>query len=702
MSFNTIEEMIAASAAGVRPPERLTVAQAAEKYRFLNNPGSYVGPWDNKIAPYLVEPMEVLTSDEFTGMIFAGPARTGKSDMAFNWIGYTAKCDPADMMMVNMTINTARDWSQKDLRRMFRHSKEIGALVAPGRQNLSTHSVRFMSGMHLLIKWPTITELSGKTSPRNWLFDYDRMPESVDGEGSPYDLTAKRAQTFGQYGMTVAESSPGWEIENPNWMPSSPHEAPPTRGILALYNRGDRRRYYWRCPHCRTPFEPDFKLLVIPDSTDMIEAAEATVLACPHCGGVMWHDGKDGVPGKHEMNQPGNARWVKDGTIWLPDGSVSGKPYRSDIASFWMKGPCAAFMDWRGLVLKYLKAEQEYERTGSQEALKTTVNTDQGLPYTPKMLETGRLPELLKARAVTLPEKTIPEGVRFLEAAIDVQKNRFEVQVMGFGVGGDITIIDRFAIRKSKRLDDDGERWPVNPGSYLEDWYLLIDEVILKSYPLDDDSGRRMSIKIIGCDSGGRAGVTSNAYNFWRLLRDGPDDEHPLAENWTSGLHKRFWLTKGASHKSAPRLQTSYPDSERKDRNAGARGDVPVLFINTDLVKDSLNQMLERRTPGGGMINFPKWLPDEFYSELCVEVRTPKGWQNPKSLRNEAWDLLVYAIALSLHRDVRLEHLSWDDPPGWASDWDDNDLVFEGEVNKRFAAKQKGGYDLSKLAEQLA
>ena len=31
------------------------------------------------------------------------------------------------------------------------------------------------------------------------------------------------------------------------WIPESLHEAPPTRGILSLYNGGDRRRWYWRC-----------------------------------------------------------------------------------------------------------------------------------------------------------------------------------------------------------------------------------------------------------------------------------------------------------------------------------------------------------------------------------------------------------------------------------------------------------------------
>lgn len=697
MSFDSIEAMIAAAAAGVRPPERINVAEAAEKYRFLNNPGSYVGYWDNKVAPYLVEPMECLTSYEYTGMIFVGPARTGKSDMFFNWLAYTAKADPADMMVVNMTINTARDWAQGDLRKFLRHSKEIGKLVAPGRANQNTQATRFLSGMRLLVKWPTITELSGKTVPRNWIFDYDRMEDSIDGEGSAFDLTAKRAQTFRRYGMTVAESSPGREVENPKWMPRTPHEAPPTKGILALYNRGDRRRWFWKCPHCRTPFEPTFSLLSWPDTNDMIEAAEACWMACPHCGGVIYHDARDGVPGKYELNQLDNARWVKDGMIWTREGTLEGKPFRSDIASFWMQGPAAVFTDWRDLVLKYLKAEDEFERTGSQEALKTTINVDQGLPYTYRGLEVERLPETLKARAKDLGERRVPEGVRFLVACVDVQKNRFEVQVMGFGVGGDMWVIDRFQIRKSKRLDDDGERWPVNPGAYPEDWDLLIDEVLLKSYELDDGSGRRMRIKMTACDSGGRAGVTTNAYNFYRRLRDHDGTE------FEAGLHSRFVLVKGASTKTAPRVQIGYPDSERKDRHAGARGDVPVMFINGNLVKDTLNQMLDRTEPGGGMVTFPNWLPDDFFSEMCVEVKTSKGWENLRKLRNESWDLCAYALALSLHRHIRIERIDWENPPGWAEEHDLNDLVFAPLTGEnRFAPKVKPAYDLAKLAEHLA
>lgn len=690
--FETIEEMIAATCEAVRPAERLTVSQAAEKYRYIDNPGSYVGYWDNDIAPYLVEPMDVLTSLEYTGMIFAGPARCGKSDLCFNWMGHTAICDPADMMIIHMTQNTARDWSQGDLRKMFRHSKVIGEKVAPGRQNMNVHDIRFLSGMRVLVKWPTITELSGKTIPRMWLMDYDRMPADVDKEGSPYQLAKKRAQTFGRYGMTVAESSPGFAIDDPKWRASTPHEAPPTQGILALYNRGDRRRWLWQCPSCQGAFEPDFNLLQWPNSADAMEAAEKAFMACPHCGGVIHHDRdeKAGTPGKHDLNRSG--KWIREGMIWQPNGAVTGTPLRSDTASFWLKGPAAMFTDWKTLVHNYLKAEEDFEKTGNQESLKTTVNVDQGLPYLPKGAESERLPEELKARAKDLGERVVPDGVRFLLATIDVQKNRFVVQVHGFGVGGDVWIVDRFEVKKSNRTDEDGERYWVNPGAYLEDWKLLVDDVLLKSYPLADGSGRHMQIKATGCDSGGREGVTKNAYEFWRWLRDECEGD----------LYRRFQLVKGTPSRSAPRVQISYPDSDRKDRHAGARGEVPVLLLNMDQLKDQASAMLDRTDPNGGCVNFPEWLPDWFYTELTVERRTTKGWENLRAARNEAWDLLVYAIAISLSRLVRIERIDWADPPSWAAAWAENDMISDSADNKRFASQHKSEYDLTKLAEILA
>ncbi|MCE8012880.1 phage terminase large subunit family protein [Billgrantia desiderata] len=680
-AFPSIEELVAHVAEGVRPPERLSIVEAAEKHRRINNPAVWVGPWSRTLTPYMNEVQEVLQSLEFTACVFVGPAQSGKTDVILNWANHSVIYDPMDFMAIHPTQVAARDFSRRRVDRLHRESAEMRKRLVPKRESDSVYYKQYRNGMILNQSWPTISELSGRPIGRLWLTDYDRMTDDVDGEGSPFDLARKRATTFGRYGMTVAESSPGRVVTNPKWMPSLPHEAPPTTGILALYNRGDRRRWYWPCDHCHRYFEPEFDLLSYDTTVDHLTAGEGAWMACPHCGGQHFPDRKA------ELNNRGV--WLKAGQRFDDEGNIVGEAIRSDIASFWLKGVAAAFADWKTLVVNYLKAEEEYARTGDEGALQTTINTDQGLPYTPKGVDSDRLPETLKARAEELGEKEVPPGVRFLLASVDVQKNRFEVGVHGICPGGDIAVVDRFAIRKSERVDDDGDPWPVAPGAYPEDWDLIKTRVMDKSYPLGDGSGRRMAIKLTACDSGGVLGVTTRAYEFYRRLK-------------ADGDHKRFLLVKGASSKTAPRVQLSYPDSERKDRHAGARGEIPVLMIHTNLLKDQLNTLLDREEPFGGMVRFPDWLPDTYYAELTAEVRTEKGWENPRKLRNEAWDLLVYCLALMRSHFIRAEFLDWDNPPGWAADWDDNDLVFDPEINKPFETQPKGAYDFSKYAEELA
>lgn len=695
--YLSLEDLIVQTAEGVQPPERITVAQAAEKYRKLNNPGSYVGDWKNSKVPYLVEIMEELTSTVFTGTIVVGPAQTGKTDIFLNWVTHTVICDPADMMFVNTSNATARDFSISKLDRLHRHSRDVGRKLIQHRNADNTFDKRYVNGMLLRLSWPTVNELSGKTIPRVWLTDYDRMDPDIEGEGPAFDLAKKRTTSFKRFGMTVAESTPSFPILDPKWSPSTPHEAPPAEGILSLYNRGDRRRWRWRCFSCGDSFEPDFSLLSFPKTADPVEAGEAAVLHCPHCGQVYEHDENPNSPSKHEMNIGG--RWVKEGHIWLPDGSMIGKARETDIASFWIKGTVAAFVDWKSLVTKYRNAELEYEKTGMEGPLVTTVNTDQGLPYLPKSMVSVRLPEEIKGKARDLGIRVVPPGVRFLIATCDVQKNRFVVQVHGFGPGGDIWIVDRFDIRYSKREDPErpGQFLWVNPGVHREDWELLYEQVIAKTYELSDGSGRVMPIKFTVSDSAGREGFTVNAYDFYRWLRDNEDADVQSAVG-------RFCLLRGAAHKNNnARVKLTYPDSARKDKYAGARGEIPVLELQTDQLKDAVDLMLSRDRVQSGRIHYPNWLDNNFFTELCVEVRTAKGWENPRSFRNESWDLLVYAVAASVSMFVGIENIDWSDPPGWAEEWSGNDLVFDPNVStKAFEPVKKDAGDFAALAEALA
>ncbi|EIF1132764.1 phage terminase large subunit family protein, partial [Salmonella enterica] len=457
-------------------------------------------PWDDTLTPYMNEAINTLSKREYDAVIFAGPARTGKTlGLIDGWIVYGIVCDPADMLVVQMTETKAREHSKTRLARTFHHSPEVRKRLSPSRNDNNVHDKMFRDGSFLKIGWPSITVFSSSDYKRVALTDYDRFPEDIDGEGDGFSLASKRTTTFMSAGMTLAESSPGREITDVKWRRSSPHEAPPTTGILSLYNRGDRRRWYWPCPHCGDWFQPAMENMVgYRDNPDLMAASEAARIQCPHCLALIQPEQKRG------LNNRGV--WLKEGQFINKDGEISGEARRSRIASFWMEGPAAAYQTWQQLVYKLLTAEEEYERTGSEETLKAVINTDWGLPYLPRISLDQRKAETLIARAEKLPPRRVPDGVRFLVATVDVQggkKRRFVVQVVGYGSHGERWIVDRFNITRSLRCDESGEAMQINPGAYPEDWHLLITDVLERAWPLVVHPEQEMSVLCMGVDSGG-------------------------------------------------------------------------------------------------------------------------------------------------------------------------------------------------------
>lgn len=635
----------------LRAPRRMRVADAVAQYMRVPMGAGNSVPWDPLVAPYVIEPMNCLASREYDAVIFVGPARTGKTiGLIDGWVIYNVICDPADMLIIQMTEEKAREHSKKRLARTFRVSPEVVSRLSPNKNDNNVYDRTFLAGNYLKIGWPSVNIMSSSDYKCVALTDYDRFPEDIDGEGDAFSLASKRTTTFMSSGMTLVESSPGRDVKDVKWRRTSPHEAPPTTGILSLYNRGDRRRWYWPCPHCGEYFQPCGDVVAgFRDIADPVLASEAAYIQCPSCSGRIMPEQK------RELN--GRGVWLRDGESINADGSRYGDPRRSRIASFWMEGPAAAYQTLSQLVYKLLTAEQEYEATGSEETLRAVINTDWGLPYLPRASMEQRKSELLEQRAEPVPSRSVPDGVNFLVATVDVQAGRhrrFVVQVTGYGSRGERWIIDRYNITQSLRGDSDGESQRIDPASYPEDWDVLLTDVFHKSWPLASDPSQQMRLMAMAVDSGGEDGVTDNAYKFWRRCR-------------RDGLGKRIYLFKGDSIRRAKLITRTFPDNTgRTGRRAQAAGDVPLWLLQTDALKDRVNNALWRDSPGPGYVHFPDWLGSWFYDELTYEERSSDGkWSKPGRGANEAFDLMVYAEALVILHGY--EKIRWPDAPEWAS-----------------------------------
>lgn len=569
------------------------------------------------------------------------------------------------MLVIQVSEEKAREHSKKRLDRTFRCSPEVKTRLSPRRNDNNVYDRTFRAGNYLKLGWPSVNIMSSSDYKSVALTNYDRFPEDIDGEGDAFSLASKRTTTFMSSGMTLVESSPGRDIRDTKWRRSMPHEAPPTTGILSLYNRGDRRRLYWPCPHCGEYFQPEMDNMTgYCDSSDPVLASEAAFLQCPACKGRITPDMKRALNMK--------CVWLRDGQTIDSKGQVSGDGRRSRIASFWMEGPAAAYQTWAQLIYKLLTAEQEYESTRSEETLKTVINTDFGRPYLPRASMEQRKSELLEQRAEEVPKRSVPDGVQFLTATVDVQagrNRRFVVQITGYGSMGERWIVDRYNIRHSLRCDGNGESIQVDPASYPEDWDLLLTDVFDKTWPLSADPSKGMRLMSMAVDSGGEDGVTDNAYKFWRRCR-------------REGLGKRIYLFKGDSVRRSKLIQRTFPDNTgRSTRRAQATGDVPLYLLQTDALKDRVNNALWRDSPGPGYVHFPAWLGSWFYDELTYEERSNEGkWSKPGRGANEAFDLLVYADALAILSGY--EKIKWPSAPEWArrETWIEDTQTETGEM----------------------
>ncbi len=643
----------------IRPPRRIRASQAAAEVMKVVGGDGTVRDWSPDATPYMVEPLDCMGSRRYDAVIFVGPARTGKTQaLVDGFTAYKTDCDPGDGVIVQISEDKAREYSKKRIGRMLQHSPKLNARLSPRGHDNNVHDIVFRAGNYLGIKWPSKNVLASSDYQFVLLTDYDRMGEDIDGEGDAFTLASKRTQTFGSTGMTLAEASPGREVTDPDWErpAGQPHMADPTTGILDLYNQGDRRRWYWQCPEpsCRRWFQP------IKDHFNQLSKR----VCCAHCGVE--------VDPKHKRALNLCGRWVPEGCELTLEGELIGTPRQTRIASFWMEGPAAAFQSWASLADKLARAEETYQQTGSQETLKTVINTDWGRPYLHRRSETQRSSIQMMDRAEQTERRTVPHGVRFLTATVDVQggkHRRFVVQIQGTGVNREKWIIDRFNIKEDRGADNDQPPRQISPATQPEDWDLLTRDVLQRSYRLADGSGRRMPILAVAVDTGGEKGddgesVTSQAYDWFRRLRK-------------EGLQSRAYLVKGGSSKTTNRVSKSWPDNTgRKSRKSRARGDVPLYTLGTDLLKDAVAAMMDRDNPGAGYMHVPAWLGRWWYDELTYEVRDPATgkWSRPGKRPNETLDLLVYDSALGIILGV--EKIDWSAPPPWAADWDDNLLVF--------------------------
>jgi len=653
--------------AALLPPEKLTVAEYAAQHRWLaNEGGGYVGRWQHAIVPYLVAPMEALTAHAHDTVAVVGPGQSAKTSIAENWFLHTVGADPADLLWYMQTDAVVNAYVKDRIEPMIAtHEAELANRLGLRAIDDSLHFKRFRGAK---VQWLSANKsnLISKSAPRIVLDEIDAYLGSL---GDVKALADIRRQAFGSSSKLLALSHPD--------RAAGPKPADWKAGIMAIYADSDRRRWYWPCPHCNgwsSPCPGAARVMVLdyPADAPLEEIEQAARLICPCCGSSI----EDGA--RREMNAAGV--WVGDGQEIAEDGRISGELVRRKIAGFWIVGVMSpfAFGGLGGLARARVKAEREFAAGGEESTVREVVVKQWGIPYTPSKQLGSVAAETLAERAEeTLRLGQVPEAVRFLTAAIDVQKTYFDVLVRGWGRDGESWVIDAYQVAAAADLG--GDR-PLDPAARAEDWDLLIARVLTRRWPLATDRSLGMALRAVGFDSGGAPGVTVQAYAAWRRWKLAG-----LVRGYGKIDGRDVWSVlplKGHNNPNAPLLQVTYPDTVRKNSRVRPDGTVPLGLFNSSAFKDALAGQLQRALPGARFVHFPRALaaaePGEaqvWFEQLCAERRRADGrWEKTQAnARNEALDLMVMSHALAFGQG--LERVRWDNPPPWAAPHATNTLV---------------------------
>lgn len=388
-----------------------------------------------------------------------------------------------------------------------------------------------------------------------------------------------------------------FERNRKSYFPSSPTITGQSI-IEHLYKQGTQQEALAECVHCGHAQPLIFERL------DQDDAGRA-IYPCIDCGAVMYETDKN--------------RMFASG-LWS-----HGVPGDGETVSFTINAMFAPYgwIPWIALLREYRAAKAKLEE-GDQELMITFYNTRLARCWERKKEQTKA--SELQARAEAYKLGTVPKGGLILVCTVDTQPDRLEAKVVAFGEGMEKFIVD----------------YQVLSGSPSEQavWDRLDNEVLLAKYP--HAGGRALPIAAAFIDSGGAN--THDVYNFTRTRQ-----------------HRHIYAIKGHSYPNKPILGAKPTlvdvNWQGKTMPHGAK----LWLIGTDTAKDYLAARYHL-VGGPGAIHFPSDLPVEYYEQLtaeyCITVykrgRKVRVWEKKKNDRNEAGDLMVYAVAcahyLGLHK----------------------------------------------------
>jgi phage terminase large subunit GpA-like protein len=520
------------------------------------------------------------TSHPARRIVLMWAAQTGKTEIGNNWLGYIMHHAPGPVLIVQPTVELAKRMSKQRIAPMLASTPELAKLVAEPRSRDSGNTVQvkeFRGGLLVLTGANSGSGL--RQMPMRYLFadEIDEYPGDVGGQGDPVALAEKRMTTFEQTYKELLTSTPT------------------IRGVsrieLELF-RTDQRRYFIKCPFCG-----HFDFLTWSGFADFVRGEG---------GGHHFIEWEDGKPETAHMVCGGCQSRVEEkyktemlaGGAWKATATGDGTTIGYHLSALYSP---LGWKSWGKCAMEFLAAKSDPFK------LKTWVNTV--LAETWEERGDAIDPDSLKARRKPYANE-VPSGVGVLVAAVDVQGDRLEVKVKGYG-----HLEESWLISYAELRGDPATAAPWNAlSTFLANEY-------------DHENGRTMRVELTTVDSGGLH--TEQVYRYCRAQLNAQIRVVPIKGGSVSG---RPLVERPSTHNSYQ---------------------VPLFVLCVDTGKDIVMARMQARLPGPGYMHLPEWPDDEYLAQLTAERAVRKYVKGRGAVRewvklrerNEAFDLEVYCLA---------------------------------------------------------
>ena len=584
------------------PPPRLDLVEWAQaNVRVPDGPreGQLL---DLSFTPYLVPILKRLSPEHPENRISVRKsAQLGYTTALIAWMLAIAAHIGGKAMIVQPSLPSARDFNEEKL-----HPALESCDAAYERIDTVESKSRFKKfpGGYIRITGANSSkDLRSKTIKWMACDEVDDWPLDLDGQGDPMGMVDARQFAFiasGDY-KKLAGSTP--TIEGASRIDDD-------------FEAGSQSCWEVPCPHCH-----EFQQLVWEQLHFSETWPHSAEYQCAHCGVMIGHHEKD--------------RMVRAGRESAPRNPGAGKHF-----SYELNALISPVVTWDAMVAAYVEAKDD------PLTLKTWTNLWLGRSYKLKGEAPGWRELMERAQNLKVAHRgEIPDWVLFLTAGVDVQANRLEVVIYGWGIGK-----TRIAIN-----------WIVLEGdtSDLTVWTKLT-EIWQTEYRTR--SGLIRFIENIAVDAGFRPDMVLS----WVRGKESAVRGRPKAMAVRGTSRVTDWVL------GSPR-KTDFKDHGRND---GKRRTAMVWWVGSHIGKASFYGFLGLQGPNEagqfppGFVHFADDFDDSFFQQATAETMRPVEkrngglayeWVLPSGKRNEVLDCSVYAHAAAIELGMdRLTPQQWE------------------------------------------